>query len=572
MKFKPLFLILFLALFLRLFGLNWDQGQHLHPDERFLTMVANDISLPLSVGDYLNSDTSPLNPYNYPQYQFFVYGTFPLFLTKTLAVLLGMDSYSTLTLLGRALSALFDFGTVILLYHLAKLLFPQAKKLFFLAPLLYTLFVLPIQHSHFFVVDTFLTFFLTATFFSLSSWFLKKSPSSLFLASLSFGLAMSCKVSAIYFAPTLALFFLFFLFKQHPSFKAILLAVSLFSFFSFFTFRFFQPYAFTTLFTPNPKFLENLQTLQSFNNPNAWFPPGVQWLNRIPLLFPLKNLILWGLGLPLSLLLFYSFFHLIKNKKYHSPLLFLSFFFPLSLFLIQGLQPVTTMRYFLPLYPFLALLSAPALFTLIRLKNHPLRLGLFFALFLYSLAFFTLYLRPHSRVTASFWIYQNIPPASSLANEHWDDPLPLHLPGHNAAFYQGPALELYGPDNSQKWQIIWSQLGSLDYLFLSSNRLWASIPRVPDRYPLTSRYYQDLFDEKLGFKKIVEINSYPGFPLPFLHHCFYFGPTNYPYQEKKNSWFAKQICSSPGIYFRDDTAEEAFSVYDHPQVLVFQKK
>jgi len=228
-----LILILFFAYFIRVFGLNWDQGQHLHPDERFLTMVANDISLPLSVGDYLNSDTSPLNPYNYPQYQFFVYGTFPLFLTKTLAVLLGMDSYSTLTLLGRALSALFDFGTVILLYHLAKLLFPQAKKLFFLAPLLYTLFVLPIQHSHFFVVDTFLTFFLTATFFSLSSWFLKKSPSSLFLASLSFGLAMSCKVSAIYFAPTLALFFLFFLFKQHPSFKAILLAVSLFSFFSF---------------------------------------------------------------------------------------------------------------------------------------------------------------------------------------------------------------------------------------------------------------------------------------------------------------------------------------------------
>ena len=32
--------ILVVAVALRVFGLNWDQGQHLHPDERFLTMVA----------------------------------------------------------------------------------------------------------------------------------------------------------------------------------------------------------------------------------------------------------------------------------------------------------------------------------------------------------------------------------------------------------------------------------------------------------------------------------------------------------------------------------------------------
>ena len=42
-------LIFVLAFVLRIYGLNWDQGFHLHPDERFLTMLATDISLPHSL-------------------------------------------------------------------------------------------------------------------------------------------------------------------------------------------------------------------------------------------------------------------------------------------------------------------------------------------------------------------------------------------------------------------------------------------------------------------------------------------------------------------------------------------
>ncbi|MFH1561325.1 MAG: hypothetical protein ABID04_01965, partial [Patescibacteria group bacterium] len=134
---KQLFLILVLALVLRIVGLNWDQGFHLHPDERFLTMVGTSISWPSSLGEYFDTANSPLNPYN-NGFDFFVYGPLPLFLTKLVAGTFGLDNYANLNLVGRLLSALFDVGTVWLLFKISKKLWPS---------LFYALMVLPIQLS-----------------------------------------------------------------------------------------------------------------------------------------------------------------------------------------------------------------------------------------------------------------------------------------------------------------------------------------------------------------------------------------------------------------------------------------
>jgi hypothetical protein len=154
-----------------------------------------------------------------------------------------------------------------------------------------------------------------------------------------------------------------------------------------------------------------------------------------------------------------------------------------------------------------------------------------------------------------------------VANEYWDDPLPLSV-----NLYSNQMLPLYDSDTPEKWGEINLILENTDYIFLTSNRLWSSITSVPDRYPITTKYYQNLFDGKSEFKKIIEFNSYPGFSLPFLNKCIYFGPTNFPYLHNKNYWFEiDNNCSYPGVYLRDDTAEEAFSVYDHPKVLIFKK-
>ena len=548
-------LIFFVSLSFRLYGLNWDQGQHLHPDERFLTMVTNDISLPTSLAQYFNTSLSPLNPYNYAQYQFFVYGTFPLFLTKFIAVNFKFDNYQHLVFVGRFLSALFDSLNIFLLYLLSRKL--TKNKFVYFPSLLYTFCVLPLQLSHFFAVDTFLTTFILATFTLLVY--------NIFpLAAVTFGLALACKISAIYFLPIIILFLLQ-KYQKNKNIFFLLLITTFCLLITFLVFHIFQPYAFNGLFRINPHFIDSIKTLQLYSRPDGNFPPAVQWLSKTPLLFSLQNIVFWGLGLPIFIVFVISLF---KTKFLKvSPFINFALIWLLLIYFYQGSQFAHSMRYFLPIYPFICLLVG------IYLSKIKPKVGFIFLIIqiFIAIGFISIYSRPHSRVQASSWIYQNIPINSVLASEYWDDGLPLNLGGNNSNLYKQITLYPYDPDSSEKIETLLSQTNSADYLIMSSNRLWASIPQVPKLYPLTTKYYQDLFAEKLNFKKLIEINSYPGFTLPFLNKCYYFGPTNFP--GIKNQWFtADDQCLYPGIYLRDDTAEEAFSVYDHPKVLIFQKQ
>ena len=546
-------LIFLLAFIFRIYNLNWDSNNHLHPDERFLTMVTTDIKIPSSLPEYFNTASSPLNPYNYPSYQFFVYGTFPLFLTKILTVYLHLDNYNQIVLFGRLLSALFDSANVILLYFISKKILKSYYK--FLPSLFYSFLALPLQLSHFYAVDTFLNFFILLTFMALSYRLF-------FPAFIAFGLALSCKISALYFVPIIFLF----VFRQFLTTKIkskFILKIFIAFLFTFITFRIFQPYSFTGLIIPNPQFINSLKTLSGYSKPNIFYPPGVQWTNRLPLLNATKNTFIWGFGIVFSFTLLLLSIRYIPKLKIKFDLVFIISTWVIFLFFYQSIQFVHTMRYLLPIYPFLCLIFT---YLLSQLKvKKSLVLILLFLNLLTAFAFLSIYSRPNSRVQASNWIINNISQDKIISSEYWDDALPLN------SSYQSIPLSLFDPDSDLKWATINQSLNSLDYLILSSNRLWASIPRVPTQYPLTSKFYSDLFSERLNFTKIKEFNSYPGFNLSFLKSCYYFGPTNYP--GVKNSYFSvEKNCDYPGIYFRDDTAEEAFSVYDHPKVIIFQKK
>ena len=125
--------------------------------------------------------------------------------------------------------------------------------------------------------------------------------------------------------------------------------------------------------------------------------------------------------------------------------------------------------------------------------------GVLAATTLWAYAFTRLYTRPVSRVQASEWIYEHVPKGAVVANEHWDDPLPLRLPDYPDPWsaqgqnYRGLTLTLYDPDNEQKREKLLDQL--------TPNGLHLPVEQPPLR--LDSAYVPALPDDERLLSRAV---------------------------------------------------------------------
>lgn len=522
-------LFLFLAgLSLRLFGINWDKGFYLNPDERFLAMTIMDLELPHSFWQYLNPTTSTLNPFN-QGVNFFVYGTFPLTVAKFLAVNLGFDDYSRFYLLARTLSALVDASVIIAVFFITKELFRNARAAIFSA-LLYTIAVFPIQQAHFFTVDSFANAFVAFSLFFILKF--RQQFYFLILSACFLALGLASKITAIYILPLLLSIILI---NKHKSLFSIFVQLSVFFLAFYITLRLSYPYLFLDAnwfnILPNLDFVNSLKQLKILSK-ISYYPPSIQWYSK-SILFPFKNLALFGIG-PSILTLSVISLLFIKTKVVKTRLkITLLILWSLLLYVFLSLQFAKTMRYFLYLYPPIAVFAGYSLFKL----NKFWRLIFILPALVWTVSFMHIYQVPHTRVQASYWLNQILPKGSVIVWEYWDDPLPLF----NQKQFKMIKLEVFEPDTHQKWQIINKKLHLADYLVLSSNRAWGSILNAPELYPQTSRFYQRLFRQKLGYTQIKQFNSFPTLNLGFFK-----------------------------IQFNDSLAEEAFTVYDHPQVMIFK--
>ena len=305
--------------------------------------------------------------------------------------------------------------------------------------------------------------------------------------------------------------------------------------FAFFSFFLFSPYSFIAWKT----YLTGMISEKGIITGKTMVHWNYQFLNTKPYLFQLKNL-LWQMGpvLPFTSLLgliFYSF-RLIKfkNKK-----LIPIIVWALVYFITIGSLFVKYVRYFNLLLPFFCLFSSLLMIAIYKkdkvVGKLLIGLALASALF-YSLAFFSIYLKEQTRITASKWIFANIPEESKFLKE--DEHLPIVLKDYPLKNYKTLAhYPLFTPDNEKKLNYYVESLFQADYIILSTRRTHGVLSKLKKEFPLTSFYYQQLFNNRLGYQKIAEFSSYP--------KIF-------------------------GIEINDDKAEETFQVFDHPKPMIFK--
>src|SRR5438105_5104526 len=393
---------------------------HLHPDERFLVQMADGTRGPSSILNYFDTDTSRLNPYNIKnpdgsKQTTFVYGTLPLFMNKfvashlhmiTLGQMKNYDDYDHYNRSGRVLSALFDIATIAVIFLLGRELLNRYVGL--LAAFLYAVSAFPIQNAHFFVVDPFVTFFATATIYFAVRTAKHGRIRDVALAGTSAGLAAACKITAISLLPVILLAVGVYAWPSVKPFVAALwygrlrkyqraqdgrrldFAVGRFVLGSliallaaFIAFRVAMPYAFkspslTDFFVLKrggilgfpviyPDIMNGHWLQDQLDQRNllsgAAFPPNIQWVGRSKWLWPMQQMITWGMGQTLGITAWLGvLFAIVLCIRKRQGVWLVPLAWLLGYFGFMGAQFSLYMRYFLPLYPTLSVLAAVPLY------------------------------------------------------------------------------------------------------------------------------------------------------------------------------------------------------------------
>ena len=612
-------LTLGIALTLRLYGLEWDSGYPFtpHPDERAILMKVAELSPPAlgDVGSLLNADESPWNP------RWFPYGSFPLYLLKGFQVVLsslpGVEIHD-LRVLGRALSAFADTAAVALVYLLGARLYGRREGL--LASALLALSVLHVQLSHFFAVDTIMAACAVTALYFLSRVAKDGRPRDSLAAGAAIGLGLATKISlspiyaAFLMAHVIAALGLLngaapergFADRAASAVTGLVMGGAV----SVVVFAVVQPYAFLDF----GRFLADTTEQSEMVRRIRDYPYTRQYIDTIPYWYHVRQLATWGLGLPLGIVawagllyaslrgmrLVHGLAYLAAGWVLPAALLLLSNSVPMIMLaagiavlalaatlpvrsvesranvlllswvapylLITGAFQVKFLRYLAPVTPFLVLFGSQMLFDLwdwtrdrLSVVRPALAAGLLLLLAatgFYAAAYAAVYNQDHPAIRTARWIHANAPEGSVILKEHWEEGIPgLH--GHVIR-----ELPLYDDDTGAKIRQIAEELAGADYLVFYSNRLYGTIPRLPERYPVSAEYYRLLFSGRLGYQVVDAQTSYPSLAgVSFVDDTL--SRPALPAPGLANT-------APAGLALDLGFADESFTVYDHPMTLVFE--
>ncbi len=545
-----LLLIVVVGVVLRAFGLNWDQGLYLHPDERFIAIVSSSrIDLPPvdDLGSILDPETSPLNPRRIDQTTgqplSFAYGTLPVYVQSTVAWTANLfsetdyQSYPHIYKVGRVLNVLLDTLTIILVFLLARRLFNPSAGI--VASALYALAVLPIQLSHFFTVDVWLTFFVTAALYLAIRFADQPSLGRALTLAVPVGCAFATKASVPSLILPLLVMAGWSLWRSSDRLgvmSSLVAAAAL----SVIVFTIFEPYAIVN----SAPFIEDIRIQARIVRGEFDVPFTRQFVGLTPGLYELRNLFLYTVGpgfliAGLTGLVFTS--RRAWMHRDHGLTIIVAWVIAYVPTLL--ITEARFLRYALPLIPVLAVVAGGLLTIHVRRERRVVMRWATTAILIvtavWAFGFTSIYRHDHPRFDASRWMAANVPPGSAIASETWDDVLPLPYSGSQPMGYQHIDFMIYDdaePENKARY--IAETLISADYVVLSSDRVIDSVDNLPWRYAVQNEYYRRLLAGQLGYQLVYEAELSP------------------------------QLF---GIAFNDRSADESFTVYDHPRVRIFKK-
>ncbi len=610
-------LVLLAGLVLRTWNLNFDGGLMAHPDERSTACwPASWIRWPDSWETFRDPRRSPLNPLWDPREQrefHYTYGHFPLYLGVATGELLHrlapqasawglpdpwverMAQANTpcagVALAGRLVIALLDTLTILLVYLLGRRLYGPWPGV--LAAALYAFTAQAIQLSHFWAMDPASTTFTVLAVLGGVQMVQERSWRAVLLAGGAAGLAISSKFSALPVLAVPVVAGLAVLWREQrgrlgdgPGAARMVLGIPVALAVAGMAFAVTSPYAVLDWrHFLQYTLVEQGQMVRGI----ADFPFTRQYRNTTPYLYFIEQQVRWGMGWPLGVVALagtlWALGRLLLGRARAEELVVWSWVLPY--FGLTGAFLAKFNRYMSPVLPFMVLfaaglvawlwrpgkeareaepgaqgaevvdlpgarsprLASPDLRSSGRPRFSRLLAGLLAAIALTGAVFWSLayvngvYGREHTWIQASRWVYANVPSGSVILWELWDDPLPKAIPGEPGMDMGSRGLRHidwspYEEDTPEKYQILKERLREADYVIYASKRIYDSVDELPERYPMTIRYYQLMFQEELGFEKAAEFTSPP--------RLF-------------------------GWEFPDHTADESWSLYDHPQVTIFRK-
>jgi hypothetical protein len=336
-------------------------------------------------------------------------------------------------------------------------------------------------------------------------------------------------------------------------------------------------------------FLDNIGTQGAMVRGGIDLPFTRQYSGTVPYLYHVESQLRWGMGPLLGLAAFtgllwaiWQTIQRLANRDYGSGIrqisrrlspvasILLVWVIPFSL--TTGGFYVKFMRYLQPVTPFLMLYGA-ALLSLIPSQRWRRALILLVLLptAMYALSFVRMYQQPHPWTAASQWIYENVEPRRLILSEQWDVALPVSMvvkgeQKRRSQYKDAELTWLTQPDEQDdvaKLEANLSLLAAADHLTLASNRVYGVVPRLPHRYPISSQYYQLLFDGARGYEVVAVYGRFPDF------FGWYLKPDTFGWPDLRPPVaVADYLADLPGV--DGGRADESFTVYDQPLTIIFE--